>query len=152
MTTSKRFIPALVFAVALPAAPIPGGTAEGAAATPPATGASAAMTTPADAPRPFIRRLHVRVWEPGAVAPNVSVNVPTILITAVVRTASVTGLFDRALDAIKRHANQDGADACPLKLRGRQIDALWSALAGNGPASLVEVNDGNGGRVEIRVD
>jgi hypothetical protein len=149
MTTSKRFIPALVFAVALPAAPIPVGVA---AAPVSGAGAPAVMTAPADAPRPFVRRLHVRVWEPGAIAPNVSVDVPTILITALVKTASVTGLLDRALDAVKTHGNLDGADACPLKLRGRQIDALWSALAGNGPASLVEVNDGAGGRVEIRVD
>ena len=35
---------------------------------------------------------------------------------------------------------------------GRQIDAIWSALASSGPASLVEVDDGRGVRVEIRVD
>ncbi|HUD71793.1 MAG TPA: hypothetical protein VMQ62_07500 [Dongiaceae bacterium] len=149
MTTSKRFIPALVFAVALPAAPIPGG---GDVAVVSAAGAPAAMTAPAGAPRPLIRKLHVRVWEPGAVAPNVSVTVPTLLITALVKTVSMTGLLDRALDAVETRGKHDGAETCPLKLRGRQIDALWSALAGNGPASLVEVSGGDGGRVEIRVD
>ena len=141
MTATKRFIPALVFAFALPAAPLP------AMAPELAPGPAA---EPAPAPRPFVRQLRVRVWEPGAVAPNVSVNVPTFLVTAIVRTASMTGLLDRALDEARRH---DDADSCPgIRLRGREIDALWSALTGSGPASLVEVNDGAGGRVVIRVD
>jgi hypothetical protein len=148
MTTSKRFIPALVFAFALPTAPIPGSIADGA---PPATAGLPAAAAPGEA-RPFIRKLHVRVWQPGAVAPNVSVNVPTCLITVLVRTASVTGLLDRALDSARAKAAEHGAGSCPLRLQGRQIDALWSALTGNGPAALVEVNDGAGGRVEIGVD
>lgn len=153
MTTSRRIVPALVFALALPVAALPGR----AAGNPPAEvpGATATVAPPSDAsaaPRPFIRKLRVRVWEPGAVAPNVSVNVPTFLITVLVRTASVTGILDRALDEIRVHGEARGGAACPLRLRGRQVDALWSALTGNGPASLVEVRDGDGGRVEIRVD
>lgn len=141
MTATKRLIPVLVFAFALPTAPLP-------AAAPDTAPGLAAESSPA--PRPFIRHLRVRVWEPGAVAPNVSVNVPTFLVTAVIKTASITGLLDRALDEARRH---DDADSRPgIHLRGREIDALWSALTGSGPASLVEVSDGAGGRVVIRVD
>ena len=141
MTTMKRFIPALVLAFALPAAPIPL-----------AAGTTPAAAAAVEAPRPFIRKVHVLVWERGSVAPNVSVHVPTFLVTTLVRTASLTGLLDRALDRAAVEAGRHGASECPLRLHGRQIDALWSALANHGPAALVEVDDGDGGRVEIRVD
>lgn len=153
MTTSRRFVPALVFALALPAAALPGRAAGNPPAEAPGAPATVAPSSAAAAaPRPFIRKLRVRVWEPGAVAPNVSVNVPTLLITVLVKTASVTGILDRALDEIRVHGDAQGGAACPLRLRGHQVDALWSALTGSGPASLVEVRDGDGGRVEIRVD
>lgn len=149
MTASKRCIPALVFAFALPAAPIPGALPS-AAAPAPATAETRAAATPV-APRPFIRKIHVKVWEAGSVAPNVSVHVPTFLVSTAVKVMSVTGLFDRAIEEARRHT--DAAD-CPrgIRLNGRQIDALWSALVNSGPVSLVEVDDGAGGRVEIRAD
>jgi hypothetical protein len=104
-------------------------------------------------PRPFVRRLHVRVWDAGAVAPSVSVKVPVVLVTAVLKVASITGVLDRSIG----HARCEARPACPpvtesVVLRGRDVVALWTAITEAGPATLVSVEDGDGGRVQIRVD
>jgi hypothetical protein len=103
---------------------------------------------------PQAHRLHVRVWESGAVAPSVSVNIPLTLVTATLELASMTGILDRTLEMARRHAAEDCGAAAGVRvsLRGRDIVALWTAMASAGPADLVSVEDGAGGRVQIRID
>jgi len=105
-------------------------------------------------PRPLVRRVHVRVWETGAVAPSVSVNIPVVLVTATLKVASISGLLDRSLHCAREQAMADaGQDvAVPFELKGRDIVALWTALVDSGPADLVSVDDGQGSRVQIRID
>jgi len=105
-------------------------------------------------PHPAAHRIHVRVWEAGAVAPSVAVNVPLVLVTATLRIASVSGLLDRSLDCARKKAmaGSDPDDSLPVNMRGRDIVALWTALVGSGPADLVNIDDGEGGQVSIRID
>jgi len=105
-------------------------------------------------PRPPVRRIHVRVWDAGAVAPSVSVNIPVVLVTATLKVASYCGILDRSLDRAREETMADTAPdgAVPFDLNGRDVVALWMALVGSGPADLVSVDDGRGGRVQIRID
>jgi len=103
--------------------------------------------------RPQAHRIHVRVWESGSVAPSVSVNVPLVLVTTTLKLASMTGVLDRTLEMAREHAEScDAARAVRINLKGRDIVALWTAMASAGPADLVLVEDGRGGRVQIRID
>lgn len=115
---------------------------------------AAPVSVGAEQPRPFVRRVHVRVWDAGAVAPSVAVNIPVILVTATLKVASMSGLLDRTLDRarteIKAKTGPDGA--IRLDMRGRDVVALWTALVDSGPADIVSVDDGRGGRVQIRID
>ena len=104
--------------------------------------------------RPLVRNIHVRVWETGAVAPSVAVNIPVVLVTVTLKMASMSGLLDRTLNHARTEAGTHGCpDAVvPIDLKGRDVVALWTALVDSGPADLVNVDDGHGGRVHIRVD
>lgn len=104
--------------------------------------------------RPQAHRIHVRVWESGSVAPTVSVNVPLALVTVTLEVASMTGVLDRTLEMAREHAAGDcgAAGAVRINLKARDIVALWTAMASAGPADLVSVDDGQGGRVQIRID
>jgi hypothetical protein len=102
-----------------------------------------------DAPaavRPRARTLKVRVWEPGAVAPTVSVNVPVVLVTVAVRVVSLCGLLDHHLHGTI------ASEGSPVRLRAADIVAAWDGLVRAGPAQIVSVDDGGGERVEIRLD
>lgn len=102
----------------------------------------------ADGPRPRGGTLRVRVWEPGGVAPTVSVDVPVVLISAAIKFASTTGLLDRAIvSACGEH--DDGR--CP-RIRGKDLAAIWGQITAGAPVQVVDVDDGAGGRVQIRVD
>jgi hypothetical protein len=96
----------------------------------------------------FTHTLKVRVWEPGGVAPSVSVNVPVVLVSTVLKVASIGGFLDRALEK----ASRDGGDPAPVRLKSAQIEALWSQISHAGPVQLVAVDDGAGSRVEVRID
>ncbi|HYV19159.1 MAG TPA: hypothetical protein VFC25_09025 [Verrucomicrobiae bacterium] len=102
------------------------------------------------APHRTARYLSVKVWEQGAVAPNVSVRVPTALVSTVVGLAAWSGVLDRTIEAANEHA-PDCGNAVHLKITGRQIASIWSDMVGSGPADLVRVEDG-GDRVVIRLE
>ena len=87
------------------------------------------------------RYLTVKVWEAGAVVPNVSVRVPTALVSTVIGLAAWSGLLDHTLAAALTHAGDNG---CSVKLRitGRQIASIWSDVVGGGPTDIVRVEDG----------
>jgi hypothetical protein len=92
--------------------------------------------------------LRVRVWEPGGVAPTVSVDVPVVVVSAAIRFASATGLLDRAMvSTCGRH--DDGG--CP-RLRGKDLASIWGQITAGAPLRVVDVDDGAGGRVQIRID
>ena len=92
--------------------------------------------------------LKVRVWEPGAVAPTVSVNVPVVLVTVAMRAVSILGILDHHLKTTTAVDN----DGPPIHLRAADLVAVWSGIVRAGPSQLVSVDDGAGGRVEIRID
>jgi hypothetical protein len=94
------------------------------------------------------RTLQVRVWEPGGVAPSVSVDVPVVLVTAVLRIASTAGILDRSLVSACDDVDQG---ACP-RIRGADLAAIWGQIAAAGPLRIVDVDDGAGSRVQIRID
>ena len=90
----------------------------------------------------------MRVWEPGGVAPTVSVDVPVVVVSVAIRLASASGLLDRAIvSACGEH--DDGG--CP-RIRGRDLAAIWGQITAGAPVQVVDVDDGAGGRVQIRVD
>jgi hypothetical protein len=96
------------------------------------------------------RYLSVKVWEAGAVAPNVSVRVPTALVSTVVGLAAWSGVLDRTIEAANEHA-PDCGNSIHLRITGRQIASIWSDMVGSGPADLVRVEDGTD-RVVIRLE
>jgi len=104
---------------------------------------------PAAAPR-AAHYLAVKVWESGSFAPNVSVRVPTALVSTTLALASWSGILDRGLDAARAHASED----CPgmrIRITGRQIVSLWSDIVSGGPTDLVRVDDGPD-RVLVRLE
>lgn len=102
----------------------------------------------ADRSHPRGGTLRVRVWEPGGVAPTVSVDVPVVVVSAAIRFASTTGLLDRAIVSACG-AHDDGG--CP-RIRGRDLAAIWGQITAGAPVRVVDVDDGAGGRVQIRID
>ena len=94
------------------------------------------------------RRLKVRVWEAGAVTPNVSVNIPVALVSATLKVMRHTGILDQVL----LHAGQRCHEVPPIRIRAREIDALWSQVASAGAADLVTVEGVDGTRVEIQIE
>ncbi|HYV85640.1 MAG TPA: hypothetical protein VFB49_07010 [Patescibacteria group bacterium] len=92
--------------------------------------------------------LRVRVWEPGGVTPTVSVNVPVVVVSAAIRLAAATGVLDRAMTSACDNLPDP---SCP-RLRGADIVAIWGQIASGRPVSMVDVDDGAGGRVEIKID
>jgi len=109
---------------------------------------TAGATVPA--PHRTARYLTVKVWEQGAVAPNVSVRVPTALVSTVVGLAAWSGVLDRTIEAANDHASDCGKSV-HLKITGRQLASIWSDMVGSGPADLVRVEDGTD-RVVIRLE
>jgi len=97
------------------------------------------------------RYLTVKVWQAGAVAPNVSVRVPTALVSTVVGLAAWSGLLDRTIEAAREHAPSDCGTAVHVRITGRQIASIWSDIVGSGPADLVRVEDGTD-RVVVRLE
>jgi hypothetical protein len=95
--------------------------------------------------------LTVKVWERGAVAPNVSVRVPTALVSTVVGLAAWSGLLDRTIEAAREHAPADCGSGVHVRFTGRQIATLWSDIVGGGPTELVRVEDGSD-RVVVRLE
>src|SRR5262245_16773698 len=106
---------------------------------------AAEQPTPARTSR---RTLKVRVWERGGVAPTVTVDVPVVLVTVAIRLASATGLLDRALVS---SCGEEERRSC-VHLRGADLAALWSQITSAGPVRLVDVDGGDGSRVEVRID
>jgi hypothetical protein len=95
------------------------------------------------------RHLTVKVWQEGAVAPNVSVRVPTALVGATLALADWSGLLDHGLEQARTHAGKEcGAS---IRISARQIASLWSDIVRGGPADLVRVEDGRD-RVVIRLE
>jgi hypothetical protein len=90
------------------------------------------------------RWLHVRVWEAGSVAPNVSVRLPTALVSVTVDLLAWTGALDHAV----AHASSDRS----VTLRGRDLERLWSSMLRGGAAQLVAVRSGDGSAVEIGLE
>ena len=113
---------------------------------------AAAVVTPA-APPAAARTahwLHVRVWETGSRAPNVSVRVPTVLVSVTVGLLSWTGVFDHAMAHARRHCG--GPDGPQVTVSGRDLVRLWSSLLRGGATQLVEVHSGDGSAVEIALE
>jgi hypothetical protein len=102
------------------------------------------------APRRAARYLTVKVWQEGAVAPNVSVRVPTALVSTVVGLAAWSGLLDRTIEEARSHCNAAQGDV-RIRVTGRQIASIWSDVVGSGPADLVRVDDGHD-RVVVRLE
>jgi hypothetical protein len=116
------------------------------------SGPSAAAITAPPAPaaiRPA-RWLHVRVWETGSRAPNVSVRVPTALVSVTVGLVSWTGVFDHAMAKARAHC--DGAGGPHVVLSGRDLVRLWSSMLRGGASQLVAVHSGDGSAVEIALE
>jgi hypothetical protein len=88
--------------------------------------------------------LHVRVWEAGSIAPNVSVRLPTALVSVTVGLLAWTGVLDHAA----AHAS------CPhaVSVNGRELSRLWSSLLRGGASQLVAVHSGDGSAVEIALE
>ena len=101
------------------------------------------------APRRAARYLSVKVWEGGAVAPNVNVRVPTALVSTVVALGAWTGAFDHGLREARQCAERNGGPT--IEITGRQILSLWNDIVSGGPADLVRVEDG-GDRVIVRLE
>jgi|KBSSwiStaDraftv2_1062776.scaffolds.fasta_scaffold108532_2 hypothetical protein len=116
------------------------------------TSSALAQNTGSEVPAPHrtARYLTVKVWEQGAVAPNVSVRVPTALVSTVVGLAAWSGVLDRTIEAANEHA-PDCGNSVHLRITGRQIASIWSDMVGSGPADLVRVEDGTD-RVVIRLE
>jgi hypothetical protein len=102
------------------------------------SGAQGAQTSPA---RPA-HWLHVRVWEAGSVAPNVSVRLPTALVSVTVGLLAFSGVLDHA------EAHEHGK----VILSGRDLARLWSGMLNGGAAQLVAVRSGDGSAVEIALE
>ena len=95
------------------------------------------------------RYLSVKVWEGANEAPNVSVRVPTALVSATVGLAAWSGLLDHGLEQARVHAGREcGAS---IRITGRQIVSLWNDIVSGGPADLVRVEDGTD-RVVVRLE
>jgi hypothetical protein len=94
------------------------------------------------------RTLRVRVWEPSGVAPTVNVNVPVVVISAAIRLASMTGVLDRAIVSSCGEVDDGG---CP-HVRGADLALIWGQITAGAPLQIVDVDDGAGSRVQIRVD
>jgi len=92
--------------------------------------------------------LRVRVWEPGGVAPTVNVNVPLVLVSAVIRFASMTGVLDHA---VVSSCGERVSGGCP-HFRGADLAAIWAQITAGAPLQIVDVDDGAGGRVQVRID
>jgi len=92
--------------------------------------------------------LRVRVWEPGGVAPTVNVNVPVVVVSAALRFASMTGVLDHAI--VSSCGEQDNV-GCP-HFRGADLAAIWGQIVSGAPLQIVDVDDGAGGRVQVRID
>jgi hypothetical protein len=82
------------------------------------------------------------------VAPTVNVNVPVVVVSAAVRFASATGLLDRAVVSTCGEHEHRG---CP-HLRGADLAAIWGQIVSGAPMQVVDIDDGAGSRVQIRVD
>lgn len=95
------------------------------------------------------RYLSVKVWEGGAVAPNVSVRVPTAMVSTVVALAAWTGALDHGLHEARQCAARKGGPT--IRLTGRQILSLWNDILSGGPGDLVRVEDGSD-RVLVRLE
>jgi hypothetical protein len=95
--------------------------------------------------------LSVKVWEGGAVAPNVNVRVPTALVSTVVALATWSGILDRSIEAAREHGCPHANGGMRINLTGRQIASLWSDIVSGGPADLVRVEDGSD-RVVVRLE
>lgn len=96
------------------------------------------------------RYLSVKVWEGGAVAPTVSVRVPTALVGTTLALASWSGVLDHGLEQARLHAGRE-CHAPSVRITGRQIVSLWSDFVRGGPADIVRVEDGPD-RVVIRLE
>lgn len=94
------------------------------------------------------RTLRVRVWEPGGVAPTVNVNVPVVVVSAALRLASMTGVLDHALVSSCGELDEG---RCP-HVRGAELAAIWGQITAAAPLQIVDVDDGAGGRVQVRID
>jgi|RhiMethySRZTD1v2_1073278.scaffolds.fasta_scaffold09417_12 hypothetical protein len=114
--------------------------------------AALAQTSVREVPPPAhrtARYISVKVWEGGNEAPNVSVRVPTALVSATIGLAAWSGMLDHGLEQARVHAGQDcGAS---IRITGRQIVSLWNDIVSGGPADLVRVDDGTD-RVVVRLE
>jgi len=97
---------------------------------------------------PQARHLKVRVFEPGAKAPNVAVNLPVGLVSAAMTLAQHTGLLDRGLCG----AHMVTDDGTTIRLHGADLARIWRDIASAGPVDLVQVEGGDGERVLIRIE
>jgi hypothetical protein len=95
--------------------------------------------------------LHVRVWETGSRAPNVSVRVPTALVSVTVGLLSWTGMFDHAMAQARTHCG-DGSGGAHLTLSGRDLVRLWSSVLQGGASQVVTVRSADGSAVEIALE
>jgi len=95
------------------------------------------------------RYLSVKVWEGGAVAPNVSVRVPTAVVSTVVALAAWSGALDHGLDEARQCGVRHGGPS--IRVTGRQILSVWNDILSGGPSELVRVEDG-ADRVLVRLE
>ncbi len=99
-------------------------------------GAPAEQRRPAQvaaSPAQGARRLawiKVRIFEPGATKPSVSVNLPV-------------GLADMVFKSLPDDARRE------LRHKGFEADNFWERLKALGPTEILSIDDGNGGRVQI---
>jgi hypothetical protein len=96
------------------------------------------------------RYLSVKVWEGGAVAPTVSVRVPTALVGTTLALASWSGVLDHTMEQARCHAGRRCVGP-RVKITGRQIVSIWNDIVRGGPADIVRVVDGPD-RVVIRLE
>jgi hypothetical protein len=91
------------------------------------------------------------VWETGSHAPNVSVRVPTTLVSVTVGLLAWTGAFDHAMAHARAHCG-DGPGGAHVILSGRDLVRLWSSMLQGGASQLVAVHSADGSAVEIALE
>jgi hypothetical protein len=108
----------------------------GALRTATAEAAPNASPAPRTAARATARRvtwIKVRIFERGSAQPKVSINLPV-------------GLAEMAFKSLPDSARRE------LRHKGFEADNFWERLMAIGPAEILSIDDGDGGRVQISTE
>jgi hypothetical protein len=96
------------------------------------------------------RWLKIRVYENDSKTPNVLVNLPLRAASALMRIAARSGILDAEIN-VDVDLQSEGEHGEHLKLRGKDFEEFWDAIASMEPGQLVQVEE-DGDRVEIWIE